>query len=242
MLCVMLIKTRGAIFKGPWSLKGVLISSAGLAAYQLTFFSAVRLTGVAVGTMVAVGCAPPIASIFGAVLFRERPTVVRVISTCVSVAGCVMLVLGGTTGSLHVSAAGVVLALGAAVSYALEGVGLRYVKRDSLEASAVTCALSGLFTLPFLFAGGAGWLFEPRGAVCAAFLAVVSTAVPFTLFVTGIRRVSLGAGYTLSLSEPLTAWLLSAVVLGERLSALGTVGGCVLLLGIALTALEGRRG
>src|SRR3954451_16047213 len=41
-----------------WSRKPLLLGGAGVAVYQLSFFAAVADTGVAVGTVVAIGSAP----------------------------------------------------------------------------------------------------------------------------------------------------------------------------------------
>ncbi|MFR5880239.1 MAG: DMT family transporter [Cloacibacillus evryensis] len=198
----MLIKKRGGLLRGEWSVKGVLLAAAGLAAYQLTFFSAVRLTGVAVGTMVAIGSAPPVAGIFGRVLFGERLPWRWYAATVLAVAGCVMLVLGGNRGALSVSALGVFLAFGAALSYALEGVGLRLIKRDPYDVIAVVSAVSGLMALPWLLAGDIGWMLEPRGAACMGLLTFLSTIIPYTLFTIGIQNIALGTVYTLALRTP----------------------------------------
>lgn len=238
----MLIKKRGGLLRGEWSVKGVLLAAAGLAAYQLTFFSAVRLTGVAVGTMVAIGSAPPVAGIFGRVLFGERLPWRWYAATVLAVAGCVMLVLGGNRGALSVSALGVFLAFGAALSYALEGVGLRLIKRDPYDVIAVVSAVSGLMALPWLLAGDIGWMLEPRGAACMGLLTFLSTIIPYTLFTIGIQNIALGTVYTLSLSEPLTAWFLSAVLLGERLSWIGLLGVGILFCGILLLACNKNQG
>lgn len=238
----MLIKKRGGLLRSEWSVKGVLLAAAGLAAYQLTFFSAVRLTGVAVGTMVAIGSAPPVAGIFGRVLFGERLPWRWYAATVLAVAGCVMLVLGGNRGALSVSALGVFLAFGAALSYALEGVGLRLIKRDPYDVIAVVSAVSGLMALPWLLAGDIGWMLEPRGAACMGLLTFLSTIIPYTLFTIGIQNIALGTVYTLSLSEPLTAWFLSAVLLGERLSWIGSLGVGILFCGILLLACNKNQG
>lgn len=242
LLIYMLIKKRGGLFRGGWSVKGVLLAAAGLAAYQLTFFSAVRLTGVAVGTMVAIGSAPPVAGIFGRILFKEQLPWRWYAATILAVTGCVMLVLGGNTGTLSVSVLGVFLAFSAALSYALEGVGLRLIKRDPYDVIAVVSAVSGLMALPWLLAGDISWMLEPRGALCMALLTFLSTIIPYTLFTIGIQNIELGTAYTLSLSEPLTAWLLSTVLLGERLSWIASLGVGILFCGILLLACNKNKG
>lgn len=238
LLLFMLAKRGRALFAGGWSVRGVILAAAGLAAYQLTFFTAVRMTGVAVGTMVAIGAAPPVAGICGRLFFGERLSPRWYAATVLAVAGCVMLVLGGNSGALEISFLGVFLAFCAALSYALEGVGLRMVQKGPYDTIAVVSAASGLMALPWLLAGDAAWMLEPRGALCMALLTFLSTVIPYTLFTIGVQNVELGVVYTLSLAEPLTAWFLSTVLLGERLSILGSVGVAVLFSGILLLALS----
>lgn len=238
LLLFMLAKRGRALFAGGWSVRGVILAAAGLAAYQLTFFTAVRMTGVAVGTMVAIGAAPPVAGICGRLFFGERLSPRWYAATVLAVAGCVMLVLGGNSGALEVSFIGVFLAFCAALSYALEGVGLRMIQKGPYETIAVVSAVSGLMALPWLLTGDAAWMLEPRGALCMALLTFLSTVIPYTLFTIGVQNVELGVVYTLSLAEPLTAWFLSTVLLGERLSILGSIGVAVLFSGILLLALS----
>ncbi len=238
LLLFMLAKRGRALFAGGWSVRGVILAAAGLAAYQLTFFTAVRMTGVAVGTMVAIGAAPPVAGICGRLFFRERLSPRWYAATVLAVAGCVMLVLGGNSGALEISFLGVFLAFCAALSYALEGVGLRMIQKGPYDTIAVVSAVSGLMALPWLLTGDAAWMLEPRGALCMALLTFLSTVIPYTLFTIGVQNVELGVVYTLSLAEPLTAWFLSTVLLGERLSILGSIGVAVLFSGILLLALS----
>lgn len=238
LLLFMLAKRGRALFAGGWSVRGVILAAAGLAAYQLTFFTAVRMTGVAVGTMVAIGAAPPVAGICGRLFFRERLSPRWYAATVLAVAGCIMLVLGGNSGALEISFLGVFLAFCAALSYALEGVGLRMIQKGPYDTIAVVSAVSGLMALPWLLTGDAAWMLEPRGALCMALLTFLSTVIPYTLFTIGVQNVELGVVYTLSLAEPLTAWFLSTVLLGERLSILGSIGVAVLFSGILLLALS----
>lgn len=238
LFVLMFIKKRRALFSGTWNIKGVILAAVGLAAYQLTFFSAVRLTGVAVGTMVTVGSSPLLAGIFGQMLFGERLTLRWRVATVMAIAGCIMLVLGGSSGAFTASFLGIILALGAALSYALEGVGLRLIKQGPYEVIAVVSGLSALIALPWLITGDISWMLQPRGALCVLLLAVLSTVIPCTLFTVGIQNLELGIVYTLSLSEPLMAWFLSTVLLGERLTRIGLLGVAILFSGIMLIALK----
>jgi DME family drug/metabolite transporter len=53
-------------------------------------------------------------------------------------------------------------------------------------------------------------------------------------FLTGLRTVPATTAVLLSLLEPLTAAVLAAFVLGERLGPLGILGGAMLALAVVL--------
>src|SRR3954454_14877009 len=96
----------------PWSWRTLLAGALGIAVYQLAFFAAVRDTGVAVGTVVALGSGPAFAG-----LFSRAPLTGRwAASTALATAGIALLVAGGA--SARVSIPGVALALVAGASYA----------------------------------------------------------------------------------------------------------------------------
>ena len=63
---------RGTIsLKTKWPLVPFIISVVGMAAFQAFFFTGVRLTGVAVGTIVIMGSAPVISGILAYLFLKE---------------------------------------------------------------------------------------------------------------------------------------------------------------------------
>jgi DME family drug/metabolite transporter len=65
-------------------------------------------------------------------------------------------------------------------------------------------------------------------------LAVVPTAIAYSLFFRGLRSVTAANATVIALLEPLTGTLLAIALLGDRLSPAGVVGG--LLLGYSIVA------
>ena len=242
LLCWILFRRRGILTGGRWNFLGIFIAAFGLTAYQLTFISAVRLTGVAIGTMIAIGSAPVLAGLMGKLFFKESLSAKWYYSTILAVTGCSLLAAAGREGFGFVCLQGVLLALAAAFSYALEGVGLKIIgKMDPMETISLISILSGAMALPWLVTGEVSWIAEPRGFAAVAMLALFSTILPFALFTKGIGSITLGKAYTLSLSEPFTAWLLSTAILGERLSITGSIGVFILFCGIAMLACEAQK-
>src|SRR6185436_13523427 len=65
--------------------------AVGVCVYQLSFFAAVNLTGVAVGTVVAIGTGPAAAGMLGRVVNGERLTGRWALATLCAAAGVVLL-------------------------------------------------------------------------------------------------------------------------------------------------------
>jgi drug/metabolite transporter, DME family len=218
------------------------LGAAGVAGYQLCFFAAVADTGVAVGTVVALGSAPALAGIAAWLLHRERLSARWAAATAVATAGVLLLVLGGGADA-HASALGIVLALGAGASYAaytLSSKALLAAGHGTESVMAWTFGLGALLLLPVLALGEHGWLGTGGGLALALFLGAVPTAAAYLLFAQGLRRLSPGETATLTLAEPVTAAALGAVVLGERLAGAELAGVVVVLTGLALLALPER--
>lgn len=239
LLIWILFRRRGIIRGKKWDLTGILLAASGLTAYQFAFFSAVKLTGVAIGTMVAIGSAPVLAGILGRVFFKECLSSRWFISTLLAITGCFLLVTAGKSNFSSASVTGTILAFWAALSYALEGAGLRLIgARDPIETVSLISVVSAAMALPWLITGDISWIFSLRGMICIFFLSVLTTILPFSLFAKGIGKITLGKAYTLSLSEPMTAWMLSALLLGEKLSLIGSIGVFILFSGIIILACD----
>lgn len=72
-------------------------------------------------------------------------------------------------------------------------------------------------------------------------LALVPTVVGHSLYALGLRSVSASAATLLSLFEPVVAAVLAVLVVGEDLGVTGWVGIALVVAGLALLAVPGRR-
>jgi drug/metabolite transporter, DME family len=210
--------------------------AAAVAVYQLSFFAAVRLTGVAVGTVVAIGTGPAAAGLLGRLVNGERLSVRWAQATALAAVGVVLLA-GDGGGSVDLT--GVALAVTSGVGYATYTV----LSKRMLEAGeapegvmAAGFGGAGLLLLPVLVVAGPGFLGTPGGLALAAYLAVVPTALAYVLFSRGLRRLSSGETATLVLAEPLTASVLGVVALGEHPSATAGAGALLVLAGLLVLA------
>ncbi|HEU4514466.1 MAG TPA: EamA family transporter [Nocardioidaceae bacterium] len=207
-------------------------AGAGQGAFNLFFLAAMKETGVAVGTLVAIGAAPVLTG-----LIARHVTRLWLGATAVAVAGLVLLVYGQQSGSMEASPLGVALALGAAASYATYIVAGNAAEARGLETQSFLAAafsVSAVVTLPWLLLGGLGWVTTAGGAALLGYLVLVPTILAYSLFNRGLRGVRSSTASTLALIEPVIAAGLAYVLLGERLGPLGLVGAGMILVGLLL--------
>jgi DME family drug/metabolite transporter len=223
----------------------LVLAAVAVGGYQLCFFTAVRMTGVAIGTVVAIGSAPVFTGALSRLTGGPRLDVRWMAATAAAVAGCVVLVTGGQAGGVGaggVGAGGVGLALAAGCCYAIYAVAAsRLIRAGNSETAVMGLLFGGAAVLlaPVLAAGSPGWLLTARGLALIAYLGVVTTALAYLFYGRGLRTVSAPVAVTLGLAEPVVAAILGLVVLGERLTITDFVG--LALVGLALATLVGAR-
>src|SRR4051794_13326457 len=217
----------------------LILAAIAVAAYQVSFFAAVADTGVAVGTIVAIGSGPALAGAIEWALTKRPPTKAWAAATAPALTGVTMLALQGDDATI--SLPGVGLALIAGASYATYTLAAkRMLMREHRPETVMAGAFGGgaVLLLPVV-ALNHDVITQPGGLALALFLGIVPTALAYVAFARGLKHLSAADTATITLAEPLTATLLGVVVLGEHFNALGA---CLILAGLlVLAAPEARR-
>jgi DME family drug/metabolite transporter len=204
----------------------------GQAGFNLCFLGAMVETGVAVGTLVAIGATPILTG-----LVTRQVSRLWLTATCVAVTGLVLLVGGQAAGDAGASVPGIALALGASASYATYIIAGNAALARGLPVQpylAVAFCVAALLTAPLLVCGDLTWLWTGRGALLVLYMALVPTVLAYSLFNRGLAGVRPSTASTLGLIEPVVAACLAVVVVGERLSALGVAGAVLVVVGLVL--------
>lgn len=239
---VLIAGLRGTLRIGHWRHPSALLAAAGVAAYQASFFAGVARTGVAVGTLVAIGSAPIIAGILETIVARSRPTSRWWGATAAAIVGCALLLAGD--GGWSADFGGVLLAIIAGASFAVYTVASKSLLRTlSPDAAIATTFFAGALVLsPVLLTTDLTWALDPRGLAVALHLGLVATAAAYVLYVRGLTGVTAATASTLTLAEPLTAGLLSVAVLGERLAPLAYAGAALVFVALAVLSIPASGG
>ena len=242
LVLVVVASTRGPRRAGLLRRPDVVVAAVGMAAYQPLFFSAVSRTGVAVGTVIALGSAPIMTGLLSTVSGEDRPNGGWARATAFALTGIVILVLSSNSDPT-LDVGGGLMALGAGGSYAAYATATRRASQD-VEFRSLAGAvflLAGIASLPVLLATDLSWLRSGRGAGVALWLGIGATAIAYLLFGRGIERVHAPSATTLTLAEPVTATLLAVVVLSEQPTLASWLGVGLVIVGLVLATVNHGR-
>ncbi|WP_203247451.1 DMT family transporter [Sporosarcina beigongshangi] len=240
VLLIILLVLRKINFRN-WPWKSTIYAAISMAIFQYLFFSSVRLTGVAIGTVVTIGSAPVFSGIIEWLVVKRRPTRVWLLATALAIIGCGLLFLNKD--GIVVNPLGVAMSLGAGLLFAFYTLVNKDVlaKVDAVPAVAVIFSMSAIMLLPFLFIFETEGLLTGRGISVVLYLGIATTSIAYILFSAGLKRIPSSSAVTLSLAEPLTAAVLSVLVVGEHLNVTSWMGVALLLGGILVLTLGGRK-
>jgi DME family drug/metabolite transporter len=205
---------------------------AMLALYQACFFTAIGYAGVAISTLVTLCTAPVLAALLAVAVARERLKPAVLLALLLALAGTWLLVgLGPGTAMPDGVLIGVLFALGSALGYASMAVCGRLMSGGArpLQINAVAFSTGALLLLLLAVPTGFVASYPLAGWTLLLYLGLVPTALGYVLFLRGIASTSATAATVITLLEPLVATLLAALLFGERLGALGLLGGLLLL-------------
>jgi drug/metabolite transporter (DMT)-like permease len=226
-----------------------------IAGAQLCYFNAVSHLSVGVALLLEY-TAPVLVVAWLWATTRRRPSNLTLAGVAIAIAG-IMLVLDVFSGA-HINLVGIAWASAAAICAACYFVMSDEVSADGTEEgslNSITLAAGGLTVgsvavallgltgvLPLTFATHdavvAGW--TTSWVVPAIALAVIPTAIAYTLGIMGIARLRPRFASLVGLSEVMFAVLAAWALLGEAMSPTQAVGGAVVLAGLVL-ARQGDR-
>lgn len=242
LMCVA-AATRSPLDTSPRSRWALAIGAVTVASYQLCFFYATTSTGVALATVVTIGCSPLAARVIGAVRRRPSPESWWLAAAALLVSGLALLVIGdgdATTFSLG----GVLAAVVAGISYAA------YTECGSvsLEAGSGPIATmaamflgAGTIASPLLVDQDLAWLGTTSGAVMILYLSLVTLTLAYVWFGWGLQHLPPTSVVMLTMFEPVVAAFLAIVVLHESLSLASWFGIAIVIIGLLIVGRGARR-
>lgn len=207
--------------------------------YQALYFASVVSVGVTVATVVSLGFAPVLLTAVEAARSRRLPALSALAVVTAALAGLVMVSASsgaGTTGPHPLL--GVLAALASGATYALATTWGRPVAQRTdplvLVTAATVWGAVALVPLGLLGAIGDAPLTTTDLPVIGSlvYLGVATMALAYGLLYAGLRLTVPSAAVIATLLEPVAAAILAALVLGERLTAVGIAGTALILAAV----------
>ena len=164
-------------------------------------------------------------------LLKERLSRVTVLCVAVSLAGLACIV-AGAGGSGRNDLLGIACGVGAAVLYAIAVMANKFLRGITpYESTAADLLVAALFLAPYVFAheGLSFAVLDRTGWFCLAMICLFHTGFAYLLYFAALRALPAQTTAALSYIDPLSAVLMSWLVLGETMTPLQVCGGVMIL-------------
>ncbi|MBO4836646.1 MAG: EamA family transporter [Clostridia bacterium] len=211
----------------------LILTGAVMGLNWILLFEAYNYTTVGIATL-CYYMQPVIVTLLSPVVFHEKLTGKKALCAAAAIIGMVLVsgVAGGTRGG---DGRGILLGLGAAVLYSV--VVIMNKKTPGLDAyrkTIVQLLSAGMVMVPYLLlTGGAGGNASVTGVILLLVVGLVHTGIAYVLYFGSMDNLKAQTIAILSYVDPVTAFLLSALLLREPLSTAGIIGA-VLIIGSAV--------
>jgi len=176
---------------------------------------------------------PTFMVIFAWLILKEKLTRVKVISVVMATLGVVMIVGIHLTGNNILW--GVLSLILAALTWALMSVLVRKVKTySSLQTTIISTAIGIIALTPFVLTDSKSLMainfLDTKVILCLLYLGIISTAVAFVMWNTGLTMVPASVSGLFFLLQPIVGTFLGWLFLAENIT-IGFVVGTIMILG-----------
>ncbi|NCB51410.1 MAG: EamA family transporter [Clostridia bacterium] len=220
------------VFKNKRHFGYLIISGVAMGASWMFLYEAYVQVGVSVATL-AYYCGPVIVMTLAPVIFREKITTTKIIGFIAVLTGMVFVNFQSLSRSGF--SWGLLCGILSAVTYALMIIfNKKATSTTGLENTL--CQLTASFFTVGLFIlikQGAYIYVPPQSIFPLLLLGIVNTGIGCYLYFSSIPKLSAGSVALCGYTEPASALIFSAVLLGERLTVLQFIGTALILGGAA---------
>lgn len=212
------------------NLKLLIPSGIAMAFNWICLFEAYRYTGVTVATL-CYYMAPVIVVVVSPFILKERLTAVKGASVAVAVVGAVLI--SGVVTGVTKSVKGILFGLAAAALYSTVIVINKFVRELSpVETTFVQLSVAAVTMIPYvlLTEDVTSFVFDTKSVVLTLIIGMFHTGFAYMIYFSSVQKIPAQTTAVFSYIDPVTAIILSAVVLGERIDAVQVIGTVLILV------------
>ncbi len=226
-----------------------LLGVASVAIYPLAFYTSMRLSGVAIGTVVSIATAPFFAGILERLISKKDISLQWMLSFVIGAIGIALLTLGkdqsnNNAYSINQQGLGIILGCIAGLTYA----GYSWAARCLIESGVhSTSSMSGLFgcaallLLPSLWFTGDNLFSSSSNAFVSLYMAIIPMFLGYLLFGFGLNYIDASKATLITLIEPLVATVLAIVIIGEKFKVIGWIGVALVSLCLLIQTIKPQK-
>jgi drug/metabolite transporter, DME family len=219
-----------------------LLGAIAITLFYPALFYAYQWTSVSVATTLLY-LSPTLVTLGAALFLGEPLTAVKLTALVTTFLGSALVVQVYQPENVRGSAAGIGLGLIAAATYGTYSVlAKKLLARHQMVTVLAAYLLMGTLLLlgVKLLVSPSTWPAPREAITIGLFTGVLTTLLPITLYTFGLSRLPASEASILLTFEPVVAFVLAGVVLGESLHAGQWLGVTAVLGGVVLLTLPGR--
>jgi DME family drug/metabolite transporter len=210
----------------------LILGAISVAIYPIAFYSSMRMSGIAVGTVVSIATAPFFAVILECLISKKNISLQWMLSFLIGAIGIVLLTLGreksdSTIYSIEQHSIGILLGCIAGLTYAVYSWAARRFIESGIDSQSSMSGLFGcaaLLLLPSLWFTGDNLFSSLTNTLVSLYMAVIPMFLGYLLFGFGLNFIDASKATLITLIEPLIATVLAVFIIGERFNVIGWVG------------------
>ncbi|MEZ9185453.1 EamA family transporter [Vibrio splendidus] len=218
--------------------KLLAVSALALAVYPLAFYSSMKLSGVAIGTVVSIATAPFFSALLECLISKKNNINKRwLTSFAIGVVGIGLLVFSESSATNEsgddLKLLGIALGLLAGLCYAIYSWATKALIDKDIESQAAMGSIFGLgamLLLPTLWFTGGNLFSSQINVLVISYLTLIPQCLGYIAFSFGLRHVTASSANLLTLFEPVVAAVLAVCVVGELIPFIGWLGMFLIVL------------
>ncbi|CDT72646.1 DMT family transporter [Vibrio coralliirubri] len=218
--------------------KLLAVSALALAVYPLAFYSSMKLSGVAIGTVVSIATAPFFSALLECLISKKNNINKRwLTSFAIGVVGIGLLVFSESSATNEsgddLKLLGIALGLVAGLCYAIYSWATKALIDKGIKSQAAMGSIFGLgaiLLLPTLWFTGDNLFSSQTNVLVISYLTLIPQCLGYVAFSFGLRHVTASSANLLTLFEPVVAAVLAVCVVGELIPFTGWLGMSLIVL------------
>ncbi|MEZ9671605.1 DMT family transporter [Vibrio lentus] len=218
--------------------KLLAVSALALSVYPLAFYSSMKLSGVAIGTVVSIATAPFFSALLECLISKKNNINKRwLISFAIGVVGIGLLVFSESSSVSQsgedLKLLGIALGLLAGLCYAIYSWATKALIDKGIKSQAAMGSIFGLgamLLLPTLWFTGENLFSSQINVLVISYLTLIPQCLGYIAFSFGLRHVTASSANLLTLFEPVVAAVLAVCVVGELIPFTGWLGMSLIVL------------